>query len=341
MKTVRIDTLVLLVAVAVLFWGGCATGPAPRVDDGSSLPETRQVSKPHQAPSPGKATPRQSMERLIREMEGKPPLPSQEEPEGALPKHEVGPDAEASNAGMSGGVCPPPWWQRGEASRFLGGIGGPAESRESAEAQARLDIAKSIEVGISGTDTIQERETSAKGFEYSVESTIVERVNLSLTGFSIPNVGKCGNQWYARARLNRAEAENAWRSDLRGLAAEEETLRTFIRGKDKQHKDAFALLSAQYRLTVVLETANQITKRLPRLTGKREPGLLRQGDVMTAKQNYESLVRSFQVELVMVKGNKQQAVFDRSLEDPPGGPACGGSGGKGRAGPGGSGTVCV
>ena len=124
--------------------------------------------------------------------------------------------------------CPPVWWQRGEPSRFLGGIGGPAESRESAEAQARLDIAKSIEVGISGTDTIQERETSDKGFEYSVESTIVERVNLSLTGFSIPNVGTCGNQWYARARLNRAEAANVWRSDLRGLAAEEETLRAFI-----------------------------------------------------------------------------------------------------------------
>ena len=149
-----------------------------------------------------------------------------------------------------------------------------------------------------------------------MESTIVERVNLSLTGLSIPSVGRCGDQWYARARLNRAEAENAWRSDLRGLAAEEETLRTFIRGKDKQHKDAFALLSAQHRLVVALETANQITKRLPRLTGKREPGPLRQGDVMTAKQDYESLVRSFRVELLMVKGNKQQAVFDRSLEDP-------------------------
>ena len=138
---------------------------------------------------------------------------------------------------LSGGICPPAWWQRGEASGFLGGIGGPAESRESAEAQARLDIAKSIEVGISGTDTIQQRETSEKGFEYSVESTIVERVNLSLAGISIPNVGKCGNQWYAHARLNRAQAENAWRSDLQGLDAEAETLRTFIGGKiNKQRR---------------------------------------------------------------------------------------------------------
>ena len=256
------------------------------------------------------------MERMIREIEGKLPLPSQEESGSALHKGEGVSQAEVPAAGMSKGDCPPVWWQRGEPSRFLGGIGGPAESRESAEAQARLDIAKSIEVGISGTDTIQERETSAKGFEYSVESTIVERVNLSLTGFSIPNVGKCGNQWYARARLNRAEAENAWRSDLRGLDAEAETLRTFIRGKDNPNRDAFALLSAQYRLAVVLETANQINKRLPRLTGKRESGLLRQGDVMAAKQDYESLVRSFRVKLLMVKGNKQQAVFDRSLEDP-------------------------
>ena len=317
MKTVRISVLVLLVVVAGLLWGGCET---PRVDDASSLPETRQASTPHQATSPETATPRpsprQSMERLIREMEGKPPLPSQEE-SGSAPQDAEGvPQARVPIAGVSGGDCPPAWWQRGEPSRFLGGIGGPSESRESAEAQARLDIAKSIEVGISGTDTIQERETSDKGFEYSVESTIVERVNLSLTGFSIPNVGTCRNQWYARARLNRAEAANVWRSDLRGLAAEEETLRAFIRGKDKPNKDAFALLSAQYRLAVVLETANQITKRLPRLTGKREPGLLRQGDVMTAKQDYEALIRSFRVELLMVKGNKQQAVFDRSLEDP-------------------------
>ena len=118
------------------------------------------------------------MERLIREMEGKPPLPSQEESGSALQQAEGVPQAEISVAGVSGGNCPPAWWQRGEPSRFLGGIGGPAESRESAEAQARLDIAKSIEVGISGTDTIQERETSAMGFEYSVESTMVERVNL-------------------------------------------------------------------------------------------------------------------------------------------------------------------
>ena len=308
--------MVLLMVVAGLLWGGCESRVTPRVDKDSSLPETRQASKRHQAPSPGKATPRQSMERLIREMEGKPPLPSHEESGDALRKTEVGPQAEVPVAGMSGGNCPPAWWQRGERSRFLGGIGGPAESRESAEAQARLDIAKSIEVGISGTDTIQERETSAKGFEYSVESTIVERVNLSLTGFSIPNVGRCGNQWYARARLNRAGAENAWRSDLLGLDAKAETLRTFIAGKDGPNRDAFVLLSAQYRLAVVLETANQIKKRLPRLTGKREPGLLRQGDVMTAKQDYESLIRSFRVELLMVKGNKQQAVFDRSLEDP-------------------------
>ncbi|MDE0144754.1 MAG: hypothetical protein OXI53_05695 [Nitrospira sp.] len=317
LKTVHVNQCVLLVAVAVLLWGGCGTESAPRVDDGSSSPETRQASSRQQATSSesvaSRPSPRESMERMIRELEGKPPLPSDEESGSALQKPEVVPQEEVPITGMSSEDCPPAWWQRGEPSGFLDGIGGPAESRESAEAQARLDIAKSIEVGISGADTIRQRETSDKGFEYSVESTIVERVNLSLTGFSIPNVGTCGNQWYARARLNRAEAENAWRSDLRGLDAEAETLRTSIGGKD--NKDVFALLSAQHRLTVVLETANQIAKRLPRLTGKQEPGLLRQGDVLAAKQDYESLIRSFQVELLMVKGNKQQAVFDRSLEN--------------------------
>ena len=316
MKTVRNDTLVLFVAVAGLLWGGCGTAPAPRVDDGSSLPETRQASEPHQAPSPETAMPRpspkESMERLIREMEGKPPLPSQEESGAALHKAESIPQAAVPVAGVSGGACPPVWWQRGGASGFLGGIGGPAGSRESAEAQARLDIAKSIEVGISGTDTIQERETSDKGFEYSVESTIVERVNLSLAGFSIPNVGTCGNQWYAHARLNRAQAENAWRSDLQGLDAEAKTLRTFIRGENKP--DAFALLSAQYRLAVVLETANQIAKRMPRLTGTPEPGSSSQGDVMAVKHDYESLIRSFRVELF--DGDNQQAVKGAALPKP-------------------------
>ena len=166
----------------------------------------------------------------------------------------------------SGATVPRIGGNAGSLLVFSAASGGPAKSRESAEKQARLDIAKSIEVGISSEETIQEQETSDKGFEYSVKSRIVERVNLALTGFSIPNVGKCGNQWYARARLNRADAENAWRSDLRGLDAEAETLRTLIGGKAK--KDAFSLLSAQYRLVVVLETANQIRKRLPRLTGQ-------------------------------------------------------------------------
>ena len=308
--------LVRLLVVAGLLWGGCATGPAPRVDDGSSSPETRQASSRQQATSSetvaSRPSPRESMGRMIRELEGKPPLPSDEESGSVLQKAEVVPQKEVPIAGMSSEDCPPAWWQRGEPSGFLDGIGGPAESRESAEAQARLDIAKSIEVGISGADTIRQRETSDKGFEYSVESTIVERVNLSLTGFSIPNVGACGNQWYARARLNRADAENAWRSDLRGLDAEAETLRTFIGGKD--NKDALALLSAQYRLAVVLETANQIAKRLPRLTGKQEPGLLRQGDAATAKQDYELLIRSFRVE--RWDGDNQQAVEQPALPKP-------------------------
>ena len=317
-KPVRVSMLVLLVAVAGLLSGGCEPKPTPRVDPGPSLLETRQPSRPPPAPSPSTATPRQSpkqsMERLIREMAGKPSLPSQETPGVARQKAEGGLQEKVSVPSVSGSDCPPAWWQREDPSGFLGGIGGPAESRESAEVQARLDIAKSIEVGISGTDTIQERETSDKGFEYSVESTIVERVNLSLTGFSIPKVGKCGNQWYARARLNRAEAENAWRSDLRGLDAEAETLRTLIGGKDKPNKDAFALMSAQYRLAVVLETVDQIGKRLPRLTGKPEPRPLGQGGVMAVKQDYESLIRSFRVELV--EGDNQQAVEQAALPKP-------------------------
>ena len=252
------------------------------------------------------------MERLIREMEGKPPLPSQEESGDALRPAEGVPRPAVPVPAVSAGDCPPVWWQRAEPSRFLGGIGGPAESREAAEAQARLDIAKSIEVGLSGTDTIQERETSDKGYEYSVESETVERVNLVLTGFSIPHVGTCGSQWYARARLNRAEAENAWRADLRGLEAEANALRTSI--GDQETHDVFALLSAHYRLAVVLETMNQIARRLPRLTGKPESGSIPHRDVKPARQAYESLIRSLRVE--RVDGDNQQAVAQSALPKP-------------------------
>lgn len=313
MKIVRV--WMLLVVVMGVSLGGCETGESPQVHD-VAPPSGAAVVKPP-APSSdtaarkpsGNSSPKASMNRLMREMEGVSPLPEKSRVAVRHPDDRPQPHAPASG---STGPCPPAWFRRGESSDFLEGIGGPAESRQAAEQAARLDVAKSIEVKTIGQDTVQARETTDQKFEYSVESTIVERVNLSLTGLSIPKVGTCDNHWYARAALDRAKAATAWREDLRRLGDEEKALSGHV-ATHTQNKAAFGRLLAQYRLAVVLETLSQIQRRLPRVTGKAESAPLRAGAAKDAKEHYESWLRSFHVKFF---GDRQQAVEQATLPKP-------------------------
>lgn len=311
MKIARVWMLVVVTGVTL---GGCETGEPPRVHDVAPPSDAAVVTPP--APSSdtaarqpsARSSPKASMDRLMREMEGVSPLPEKSGVAVRHPDERPQPHAPASG---SAGPCPPKWFRRGESAGFRYGLGESAESRQSAEQEARLDVAKQLEVDISGQDTVQARETADEGFEYSVESTIVERVNLSLTGISTKG-GKCGHQWYARAALDQAKAATAWREDLRRLSDEEEALSRHVSTHEK-NKAAFARLLAQYRLAVVLGTASEIERRLPYLTGKSESTPLRAGAAQDAKQHYENLLRSFQVKF---SGDNQQAVDHATLPEP-------------------------
>ena len=313
MKIVRV--WMLLVVVAGVSLGGCETGESPRVHDVAPPSGTAVVTPP--APSSdtaarqpsARSSPRASMDRLMREMEGVSPSP---EESGVAVRHpDDRPQPHASASGSTG-PCPPKWFRHGESSGFRYGLGESAESRQSAEQEARLNVVKGLELTISGQDTFQARETADEGFKYSVDSTITERVNLSLTGISITEGGTCGRQWYARAALDQATAATAWREDLRQLGEKAKALSRHV-STHAQNKAAFARLLAQYRLAVVLGTASEIERRLPYLTGKSESTPLRAGDAQDAKQHYETVLRSFQVKL---SGDDQQAVEGPRLPKP-------------------------
>ena len=314
MKIVRV--WMLLVVVMGVMLGGCETGESPRVND-VAPPSGVEVVKPPApssetaAPQPSAlSSPQASMDRLMREMEGKSPLPEESGVAVRHPDDRTQPHASTSG---STGTCPPAWFKREKKIAKFDGMGGPAESRESAEQRARLDVAKNIELDISGEDTSQVREATGQGFEYSVGSTIVERVNLSLTGLSITKVDTCDNQWYALAVLDLAKASTAWGEDLRRLDDEAKAISQHV-DTHEQNKAVFAELLAWYRLAVVRETASQIERRLAYLTGKSESGPLRAGAAQHAKQRYENLIRPLEVKIA--SGNNQQAVEQAALPEP-------------------------
>ena len=259
------------------------------------------------------------MDRMIRELEGKSTLPSETTvPAPTLPPSsegmvvEVAPPKDDTARKSPAGPCPPKWWKRGDTQGFIEGIGASDVSQKVAEGDARLDVAKTLEVNIAGADTMEQQETTGGKFSYSVQSSIVERVDLSLAGLTIQNSSSCHNRWYAQAKLNRTKAETAWRTDLNALDSQAEAIRTQI-ATHQQKGEAFALLLAHYRLMIVEETVSQIQHRLPRLTGKKESVPSRAGEVKQAQANYESLLGSLQVKTV---GDAQQAVTGPQLPNP-------------------------
>ena len=249
----------------------------------------------------------------MSEIEVKPSLPSHEAPGVARQKAEGGPQEKVPVPSVSGSACPPAWWQHEEeSSDILYGKGESQESLKKAESNAREAIAKAIEVSISGEDTFVAVETSNKGYEYSVRSKIVERVKLSLAGISITKseVGKCGKQWYARAKLDLKKAKRAWRLDMKDFDNKAAGLRKSI--KDKQNKDALMLLSEMRELEEVAETGNQIKKRLQHWPdGKEVPAKF---DMTAIRQDIQKLIRSFRGKAL--RGDNQRAVEQPDLPDP-------------------------
>ena len=237
------------------------------------------------------------------------PLPEESRVAVQHPEDRPPPRAPASG---STGTCSLPW-RENETREFIEAIGHSAESDLEAQRNARLAVARNIEVKTIGQDTVEARETTDQKFEYSVESKIVEHVELSLTGLSIQKTWECGDKWYAYAKLDKDKAATAWREDLRRLDKQEKALSLQV-SVYKQNNAAFRHLLAQYRLAVVLEETSEIERRLTHLTGKSESTPLRAGDAQDAMNDYETLRDSLKME--PFSGDNQQAVDQATLTKP-------------------------
>lgn len=102
---------------------------------------------------------------------------------------------------------PPPFWFN-QGGQFEG-RGMSTVSLEEAGANARIEIAKQLEVSVGGEDTIILTESTASGFVYSVASKIAEKVEIKLSGLEPVRQDeetRCGPRHYAMWRLNPAQA---------------------------------------------------------------------------------------------------------------------------------------
>jgi hypothetical protein len=315
-------TPLLGLSILVVLLSGCETLPSSRADEASTASQEVVAEQKPSVERPSKPSPQQSMDRLMRELEGKPPLPS--DTQGASSSSEGANEGarsaaeflsgDAEDRSSVGGCDHPtlPQWVRQRSP--LAGVGGPSSSREGAEAHAKVDVVKQLELSITGEDTFVEQESTGGEFQYDVRSTVVERVNIRLTGLGITKVFQdpCDHQFYALAILDRSMAENGWRTDLSALDSQADAFRNHI-ATHTQKGEAFSLLLAQYRLMEVAETGCQLERRLAYLTGVQASGLSCAGMVKQSLNAYESLLGSLQVK---TSGDGQQAVDGPALPNP-------------------------
>ena len=315
-------TPLLRLSILVVLLSGCEMAPSPRADEAPSASQKVVAELNPSVAQQSIPSPQQSMARLMRELEGKPPLPSdtregssssEDTAEGVRSANEF-PTGDAEERSSAGGCEHPtlPTWVRQRSP--LAGVGGPSTSREEAEAHAKVDVVKQLELSITGEDIFVEQESTGGEFQYDVRSKVVERVNIRLTGLGIKTVFQdpCDHQFYALAILDRSAAENRWRTDLSALDSQADAFRNHI-ATYTQKGEAFSLLLAQYRLMEVAETGSQLERRLAYLTGSQLQGPSRAGAVKQSLNAYESLLGSLQVK---TSGDGQQAVNGPALPNP-------------------------
>ncbi len=213
----------------------------------------------------------------------------------------------------AGGGCasqPLPGWVTNEPS-----VGESTRSREAAEASARERVIKNMEVQLSSELKALERETTGGKFTYSVESLIVEKVDLSIAGLEIRHVltDACRGKYYALAILDVSKAVNAWTHDLREVESAVMELQQQVKASREQGH-VFQQIVALFRLIQKEEVGEKFEKRLVYLTKKPLPGDLRSGNVMHALHEYESALDS--VSLQLYDGNRQKAQYGRPLQQP-------------------------
>lgn len=225
---------------------------------------------------------------------------------------------ETSGAGATqacAGWLLPTWYtNRDTAGQFVG-VGGPEATAEDAEAKARLAVVKAIELAIIGDDSFFQEESTGGELTYAVRSSVVEKVNLSISGLEIQEVviNPCRRQYYALARLNQARALRAWRHALAALDSQASELETQI-GLHQEQAEAFLALLGLDRLMGIHETARQIAQRVAYVSAQESTVGEWAAKVMQTQHRQEALLHALRLE--KLAGDRQQASESPDLPSP-------------------------
>lgn len=190
-----------------------------------------------------------------------------------------------------------------------------SSTQEDADSAARLAVLKELEVKITGTDTILQHESKEKGYQYSIHSEVVERVDLVVSGLEINHraYAPCKEQYYALARLDQAQAIHAWEVDLRSLAGQAQNLEKQSQNLVDQGQ-IFSAIAEMSGLLKITETCAQIARRVAYLSRQAESQECSFGKVDQVRSMRDSLLNSIQ--LRRVSGDHQRATIDSSMPEP-------------------------
>lgn len=209
----------------------------------------------------------------------------------------------------------PLWYSHRDQAGKFAGVGGPESTADDAEAKARLAIVKSIELAIVGDDSFYQEETTGGDLSYAVRSSVVEKVNLSVTGLEIQEVvvDPCTNQFYALATLNITRASSAWKRALRDLESQITELKRQIASYDEQG-EAFRMLLGLERLLLAQETGKHIAQRLAYVAEQVSDSTTWAARVVHTQHRQETILES--LHLRKISGDRQRAIESAQLPNP-------------------------
>jgi len=200
---------------------------------------------------------------------------------------------------------------------FLTGVGESSSSFPEAEAQARADLAKRIEVQIEGKDSFVALETSKGGYQYAVKSDITEGVKITLSGLTIGDrwVDSTGRRYFAFAVLNREKAVAAVRTDLDDMSEQARAILAKAAEWEAQQEPLQALAPLA-RLAGLAGDVQALRKRYLVLRGDLpEPhSLAAIPSLVEIEQRLDDLLASLR--LLPVSGDGQHAVLGKPLDQP-------------------------
>ncbi len=188
-------------------------------------------------------------------------------------------------------------------------------SQEDADAQARKDLLKQLEVTITGKDQVVSTETTDKGFRYAITSENLETVHLNVSGVQVQErwINPCNGRYYALATLNRKQATDAWLHDLSEHAHKSSEF-TYQAKALESEGQVFRALLALSRLMETQEIAAQIRRRVVFLSPEAASGAPDAGDVVSTRHRLETLLSSLQ--LRRESGDQQRPDLSGRLTQP-------------------------